>query len=318
MSTSNFSIKVLLIPIVILLFSMQIGICAANTIYVDQSGSGDYITIEAGINAAYVGDVVKVLPGIYYESVRVNKKITLLGSGPHYTTINASKTTSDAVYMYSYGATISGFTITGNKNGISILQGIIKNCVITGCSQNGVIIYDSYFNVTLLNATIVLNDVNGIWAYLTGTDTGNTAYLTVYSSIISFNKSDGINQSVYDTGSPGSDGIRSYISRSFNYNNIFGNSSNSYGDISQNPNFIDQSAGNFALRHDSPCRDSGKPGPTFNDPDGTRNDMGAYGGPDTAAYWPYSEGPTITDIYVSPASVPKGGKITIKAKARVR
>jgi pectinesterase len=126
MSTSNFSIKVLLIPIVILLFSMQIGICAANTIYVDQSGSGDYITIEAGINAAYVGDVVKVLPGIYYESVRVNKKITLLGSGPHYTTINASKTTSDAVYMYSYGATISGFTLTSNQDGITIDNGVIN------------------------------------------------------------------------------------------------------------------------------------------------------------------------------------------------
>jgi hypothetical protein len=318
MSTSNFSIKVLLIPIVILLFSMQIGICAANTIYVDQSGSGDYITIEAGINAAYVGDVVKVLPGIYYESVRVNKKITLLGSGPHYTTINASKTTSDAVYMYSYGATISGFTLTSNQDGITIDNGVIKNCVICGCSGTGVDISDSYFNVTLINSTVVLNDAYGIYAYVSGTDHGNTSYLTVYSSIIVFNKSNGIYTSIYDTGCSQGNCARSYLNTTFTYNNIFGNSSNSYGDISQNPNFIDQSAGNFALRHDSPCRDSGKPGPTFNDPDGTRNDMGAYGGPDTAAYWPYSEGPTITDIYVSPASVPKGGKITIKAKARVR
>ncbi len=29
----------------------------------------------------------------------------------------------------------------------------------------------------------------------------------------------------------------------------------------------------------SPCINSGNPSPEFNDPDGSRNDQGAYGGP---------------------------------------
>jgi len=36
----------------------------------------------------------------------------------------------------------------------------------------------------------------------------------------------------------------------------------------------------FTLRGRSPCRDAGDPDPGYNDIDGTRNDMGIYGGPD--------------------------------------
>jgi len=36
---------------------------------------------------------------------------------------------------------------------------------------------------------------------------------------------------------------------------------------------------NYTLRSTSPCRDAGNPKPGYNDTDGTRNDMGLYGGP---------------------------------------
>lgn len=36
----------------------------------------------------------------------------------------------------------------------------------------------------------------------------------------------------------------------------------------------------FHLQNNSPCKDAGNPEPEFNDPDGSRNDQGAYGGPD--------------------------------------
>lgn len=51
------------------------------------------------------------------------------------------------------------------------------------------------------------------------------------------------------------------------------------GNINKNPKFIDPANENFHLLPDSPCINSGSPLQQYNDLDGSRNDMGAYGGP---------------------------------------
>lgn len=53
------------------------------------------------------------------------------------------------------------------------------------------------------------------------------------------------------------------------------------GNINQNPLFIDPGSGNFNLQASSPCIDAGNPDPIYNDPDGTRCDMGAIYFPQT-------------------------------------
>ena len=117
-----------------------------------------------------------------------------------------------------------------------------------------------------------------------------------------------------------------HANMNLNFNNVYSNNNGDYNgcsassdDISQHPKFIEQDAGNYALRSDSPCINAGRPGAAYNDPDGTRNDMGAYAGPDSASFWPYiSGGPVVTEISLTPASAPKGSKIIIKAKGRVQ
>ncbi len=72
------------------------------------------------------------------------------------------------------------------------------------------------------------------------------------------------------------------------YNDVWNNGSQNnpgVGGISTDPLFTDQITGNYALQSTSPCIDAGDPNPIYNDPDGTRNDMGAY--PKLQTVYPY-------------------------------
>jgi hypothetical protein len=51
------------------------------------------------------------------------------------------------------------------------------------------------------------------------------------------------------------------------------------GNINSNPLFINPEGGDFRLQSGSPCIDKGDSSAVYNDFDGSRNDMGAYGGP---------------------------------------
>ena len=48
------------------------------------------------------------------------------------------------------------------------------------------------------------------------------------------------------------------------------------GNIDSDPAFVDAGNQNYILLENSPCIDTGSPDPQYNDPDGTRNDIGAY------------------------------------------
>ncbi len=70
---------------------------------------------------------------------------------------------------------------------------------------------------------------------------------------------------------------------SLDYNDVYNNSIDYNGitkgsnDISSDPLYVSDS--NFHLQSSSPCIDRGDPSSEFNDLDGSRNDMGIYGGP---------------------------------------
>jgi len=51
------------------------------------------------------------------------------------------------------------------------------------------------------------------------------------------------------------------------------------GNLDEDPLFVDIENNDFHLTEDSPCIEAGNPDPEYNDIDGSRNDMGIYGGP---------------------------------------
>jgi hypothetical protein len=54
------------------------------------------------------------------------------------------------------------------------------------------------------------------------------------------------------------------------------------GNVESDPRFADAAGEDFTLTSLSPAIDVGNPAAGYNDVDGTRNDMGAYGGPSGA------------------------------------
>lgn len=292
---------------------------SAATISVKQLGCGAtpncYTSITQAIANAQDGDTVMVYPGTYTESIVMGKNITLLGSGPQSTIIYG---TTDAITVSSnFSVTIKGFTIkSAGGYGIYLQDAstsIIKNNYIVGNGKSGIATNGGCCNghgaqSSIINNLIASNNSDGVYAYC-----NNGYHVSISNNIIANNGGYGIN---YDYGGTGTN----------SYNDIYSNSLGNYrgttagtGDISQNPLFANAANGNYILQSSSPCKNVGSPGIADNDPDGTRNDMGTFGGPDAAAFWPYPAGtPIITNITATPTSVQKGATITITATGEIK
>ena len=109
--------------VVFAFISLLAGIpCAAATITVDWDGSGDYTTIQAGINAAVSGvDTVEVAEGTYIENIAFGgKNIILTSTDPDNPVVVAATIIDgndlDSVVRFNGSETsdckLSGFTIT--------------------------------------------------------------------------------------------------------------------------------------------------------------------------------------------------------------
>jgi len=139
----------------------------SNTLYVGGSGPNNYTKIQDAIDDASDGDTVFVYDDSspYYEKIRLNKSINLIGEDKNSTIINAEGSGCAIKIFSDYGGnTINGFTLQTSPpyNGIEIMQTniLIENCIITD-SQWGMN-FISKFGYIIIKQCVIKNNTWGI------------------------------------------------------------------------------------------------------------------------------------------------------------
>jgi hypothetical protein len=242
----------------------------------DELGNGTqnnpFETIQRGLDVTIANDTVQVSPGVYYENIEVYQNVYLRGSGHTVTTIIANGVVIDG----ADGATVEGFTVQkdeGSENSwgyAGAYSTTLKNNVFEGhyvgihCGQTG-------GDLTIFNNVLIDNQRGILFGWDAEPDIRNNIIFGTGAGMHWYDDS----QDTYETPSA-----------TIAYNNVW-TSGTSYdftpvpgtGNISADPKFGDTSVDDYGLLAGSPCIDAGDPDDLYYDIDGSRNDMGVYGGP---------------------------------------
>ncbi len=271
---------------------------AGGTIRVCWDGSGDYTTIQAGIDAAVNGDEVVVAEGTYTGTGNRDidfggKAITVRSTDPNDPAVVAATVIdcegSGRGFCFNSGETsssvVAGLTVTGGA-GVFCGGGIycddtnptISHCIIkaNSATHGGGIRCDGINrSPAITHCTITGNSVSrnggGIACHLSRPTithcviTDNSAgpsslYGGFYGGGIYNSTTASITVShCIVWGNTAKYGPQiSSIGGSISYNDIQGGYSGT-GNINADPRFVDPAAGDYHLLADSPCRDSGDP-----------------------------------------------------------
>ncbi len=172
---------------------------------------------------------------------------------------------TDNTFYDNSAASNAGITLVGEGDAL-VTRNIMYNNTVQSPTLNTGVIYVESSRVDIINNTIDDNSL-GIVVAASGR-------VDVRNNIITNNVSGGIKFD--DNPGPG-------IERLLDYNDIWNNPDGNYlgwaapggHDLSTDPLFRPNVPHGYWLQELSPCRDAGDPDPAYNDPDGSRADMGA-------------------------------------------
>jgi len=210
--------------------------------------------------------------------------------------------------------TNSSPTITKNEIANNVVQGRPTPMISFG--GGGIYCTDSS-SPSITNNVITCNSAyrgGGIYC-------GSSSSPSIINNVIAYNEVSGTGGGIYC-----SSGMKPFVLNTIIWENkseqVWGSINIYYSNvqggwegidnIDMDPLFVNAENGDYHLQPDSPCIDAGYPNPQYNDPDGTRNDMGAYGGLNPIPPVPEDK-PIISDV--SPDFGPTtGGTVTITGK----
>lgn len=317
-----------------------------RTVDNNNPSAGQYTTISAAISAASNDDIIYVYPSnIAYEGFNVNKRLKIYGVGWQSTTVNIRRTMLSSQVQFQAGSEYS--ELHGFANGFSVwMNGVVGNIQLKNCSiayvhyQNSnasanasnYSIINCYFNgagngydwvgyQNAITGVLISNCVFMGSARLMGAATSNITVLNSYiNTSNSLFGSHGSNPNFRNNyvATAGYTGTSTFPSDAVIAYNMSSTALFPTGTTNQNNKPL--SSVFDAMYHPipgSPAIDSGDPASDYNDLDGSRNDIGVFGGP-----YPYDDNgyttlPTITDIsgtlYTSPS---QGLQIQVEASSR--
>jgi parallel beta-helix repeat protein len=116
----------------------------------------DYPTIQAAIDSATDGDTVSVKNGVYFESLTINKSISLIGENGYKTVINVNST---AIFVNAKSVVITGFTLTSPEYTLSNDARALHQIPFKG--HSGIFLNPNSLGCTITQNRIV-NDKYGI------------------------------------------------------------------------------------------------------------------------------------------------------------
>lgn len=282
-----------------LIFTLLGSIAFAGTHHVPA----DFATISAALDASLNGDTIVVAPGDYQDNIFIaGRGITLMSTGGASVTTLRPLMQSRPAYRVrnSNGSTMSGFTVTGaNTTGPPSID-VQENCDVT-ISDNRIIANLADLLVVLCDKSIVRmrgnffrgnGGISCVGVYSGHVElTNNTfdqnarGFLSTFGRIIARNNIIA-NSTEYGVYSAFADSL------TLEYSCLFGNSPDLLGEadtglgcVFNDPLWVDPDSGDYTLTPCSSCIDAGHPDPSYNDPDGSRNDIGTVhtGGPAVAA-----------------------------------
>jgi acetyltransferase-like isoleucine patch superfamily enzyme len=281
---------------------------------VDDSGGADFTSIQAAINAATSGDRIEVRAGTYVESstegtspflyggaIEINKSIQIIGEGSDVVVIQtgaASVDISTALLLSgsgTYTIVVENVTLVNQRYGpAGAAYGINAHWSTTAIAENSnsfsgtMSLRNVAFRVTpdqrkgviYKNSTLAITAENCVFDLGQTTQVGRLVYsnrnptnFTVRNSIFrNTDASSFLNQS----GTPGTYNYSLFAPSSGSAPSGTGNLHATNGAV---VGFSAPESLDYTLLPTSSAINAGDPSPTYNDLDGSRNDMGLYGGP---------------------------------------
>jgi hypothetical protein len=287
---------------------------AQTTREVNQNDpSAPYQTIGAAVADSLPGDTVLVHPGTYLERLTISGITLKSFKGPEVTVIQSPDGTGDGITVAgNQNVSVIGFRAQGFARGIVVNTGggntKVANCISSGNSADGIVLGSSM----PLDAKIV----NNISA-----DNGGRGFLAVDRGTQA-QFSSAFNNILYRNGNYGFEYPSFYAWDFGDYNCAFANAKQDYlpylgsHSIGVDP-LVDVTKYYRFTSQSSPCVNAGHPASFYNDPDGSRCDMGPYGGPDARNWWrdPFT-GPVVANVTIDPPQARPGSNIVIRATAR--
>ena len=244
-------------------------LCVSQDTPLNQSGCAQVFTvIQDAIIAAEDGDTVKIFPGLWPQNIFVTKPIVVVGTNFPNTIIHPPS--GPAVMIFSNGF-VSCLSIKSETNhGVIITKGAIKNCIIEGCSNLDDFLCSGvrYMNdsTVVTNCLIQRSGYHGIF----GQDKNGTVKLI--NNVLANNRS--FAGYSYDEATAELD-FNCYWQNMVDGWGWIGGISHGDSDMVADPRLD----ANYLPLPDSPLLNKGDTA-IFN-PDGSRSDIGVYGGPDS-------------------------------------